>query len=148
MSNASDIPIEEQRARLESRANAIRSRLYRTMDALDTRRHQVTEVAHTAKKLAMPLAGAVLGFAVIAAGTAYAIGAAVERRREKSVGYRISRALMPLEQPQRPAFWSEAVRKVSIAALGIAATHLLKKGAVYLENHEKIGAGAPRQLTK
>ena len=146
MSSAPDktISIEEQRARLESRANAIRNRLFRTMDALDTRRHQVTELGHQAKKLAKPLAAGVLGLAVIAAGTAWAIGAAMERRRQKDLGYRFTRALAPL-QPQRPSFWSEAVRRVAMAGLGIAATHLLKKGAAYLDKHEPI---TPRQLTK
>lgn len=148
MSNGT-LTIEEQRARLEARANAIRSRLFRTIDALDTRRHQVTELGQHAKQLAVPLAVGVVGLAVVGAGMAWAIGAAVERRRERSSAYRISRALAPLRQqlPERPTFWGEAARKIGMAAVGIAATHLLKRGVDYLEAHQAQTRAVP-QLTK
>ncbi|MDB4945134.1 MAG: hypothetical protein JWP97_4668 [Labilithrix sp.] len=129
------VSIDDQRARLETRANAIRSRLFRTMDALDNRRHQVTEVAQQAKKLAVPVAISVLGVAVLAAATAYALGAAMERRREKSISYRLGRALGPAlnPPPARPSFWGEAARKIGMTALSLAATHLMKEGAKRLE---------------
>ena len=46
------LSLDEQRSRLERRANVIRSRLLRTIDALDNRRHQVQEIGHHAKRLA------------------------------------------------------------------------------------------------
>ena len=41
--------LEVRRARIERKANVIRSRLLRTLDALDTRRHQVTETCRAAR---------------------------------------------------------------------------------------------------
>ena len=38
-----ELSVTQRRARLERRANVIRSRLLRTIDALDHRRHQVAE---------------------------------------------------------------------------------------------------------
>ena len=124
------LALDEQRARLERRANVIRSRLLRTIDALDTRRHQVEELGHHAKRLAKPMAASVIGIAIIAAGTAFAIRAVVERRRERSFGYRLSKALAPLRTPARPPFWKEALRKVTLSALGMLAAEAAKRGAI------------------
>ena len=121
--------LQGQRSRLERRANVIRSRLLRTIDALDARRHQVTEIGHHAKRLAIPVAASLVGIAVVAAGTTFAIRALVERSREKSFGYRLAKALAPLRRERRPPFWQEALRKVALTALGIAAGELVKRGA-------------------
>jgi hypothetical protein len=123
------LSLDEQRSRLERRANVIRSRLLRTIDALDNRRHQVQEIGHHAKRLAAPAFASVLGMLALAAGTTVAIRVLVERRRERSFTYRLSKALAPLRQPTRPPFWQEALRKVALAAVGVIAAELMRRGA-------------------
>jgi hypothetical protein len=123
------LAIEEQRSRLERRANVIRSRLLRTIDALDTRRHQVTEIGHRAKRLAVPVIATVIGVAVLAAGATFAIRAQFELRRERRFGYRLAKSLAPLRRKERPPFWQEALRKVTLATLGVIASALVKRGA-------------------
>ena len=123
------LSLDEQRSRLERRANVIRSRLLRTIDALDNRRHQVQELGHHAKRLAMPVGAAFVGVVVLTAGATFGIRALIRRRREQNFGYRLSMALAPLRQPKRPPFWQEALRKVALTALGIVASELAKRGA-------------------
>jgi hypothetical protein len=122
------LSLEEQRSRLERRANVIRSRLLRTIDALDNRRHQVQELGHHAKRLAAPAVASIIGIAVVAAGTTFAIRALVERRRERAVGYRMAKALAPLRAPVRPPLWQEALRKLALAVIGIVGSELAKRG--------------------
>jgi hypothetical protein len=139
------LALEEQRSRLERRADVIRSRLLRTIDALDNRRHQVTELGHHAKRMAVPLAASVVGVAIVAAGTTFAIRALVERRRERSFGYRLAKAIAPFRQPPRRPFWQEALRKVTLTALGVIASELVKHGAhgVLQGNVEPLQLGPP-----
>jgi hypothetical protein len=126
---AKALSLDEQRSRLERRANVIRSRLLRTIDALDNRRHQVQEIGHHAKRLAVPIAGSVVGAAVVAAGTVFAIRALFERRRERHFSYRLAKAIAPFRAETKPPFWQEALRKVTLTALGILATELAKRGS-------------------
>jgi hypothetical protein len=122
------LSIEEHRSRLERRANVIRSRLLRTIDALDHRRHQVQELGHHAKRLALPVGAAVVGAAVLTVGVAFAVRALVHRRRERRLGYRVSQALAPLRQERRLPFWQEALRRVVLTAAGILASELTRRG--------------------
>jgi hypothetical protein len=135
------LSLDEQRSRLERRANVIRSRLLRTIDALDNRRHQVQEIGHHAKRLAMPVGAAFAGIVIATAATTFGVRALVRRRRERSFGYRLSQALAPLRREQRPPFWQEALRKVALTALGILASELTKRGA-----HGLIVGRGPRAL--
>ncbi len=135
--------LEVQRARIERKANVIRSRLLRTLDALDTRRHQVTEIGQQAKRLALPLGSALLGAIVLAAGTTIAIRAIVENRRAQSFTYRLSKELAPLRREVRPPFWQEAARKVAMAALSMAAAHLVKRGIMHLTAERPLALPAP-----
>ncbi len=139
------IALEEQRARLERRANVIRSRLLRTIDELDDRRHQVQELGHHAKRLAIPAAFSVVGVALVAAGTAFAVRALVERRRSKDFGYRLAKALAPFREARRPPLWKDALRKVTLAMLGVVATELAKRGAHALLANQApaLDAGSP-----
>lgn len=123
------LSLDEQRSRLERRANVIRSRLLRTIDALDTRRHQVQEIGHHAKRLAVPVAGSLIGAAVIAAGTVFAIKALVERRRERDFSYRLAKAIQPFRAEVKPPFWADALRKLALTALTILATEAAKRGS-------------------
>ena len=108
---ALSLELEEQRSRLERRANVIRSRLLRTIDALDSRRHQVQEIGHHVKRLAMPVGAAFVGVVLLTAGAAFGVGALIRRRLERRLGYRVSKALAPLRQEKRPPFWREALRR-------------------------------------
>jgi len=135
------LSLDERRSRLESRANVIRSRLLETLDALDRRRHQVQEISHHAKRLAMPIGAAFIGIVVLAAGTTLAIRGLVRRRLERRLGYRVSQALAPLRREVRPPLWREALRKVVLTALGILASELTKRGA-----HALLVGRAPRAL--
>jgi len=123
------LSLDEQRSRLERRANVIRSRLLRTIDALDNRRHQVQEIEHHTKRLTAPMSTTAIGMVVLAAGTTIAIRALIEHRRERHFGYRLSKALAPLRREQKPPFWQEALRKVALTAIGILASELSKRGA-------------------
>lgn len=143
------LSLDEQRSRLERRANVIRSRLLRTIDALDNRRHQVQEIGHHAKRLAAPVGASLIGFVALGLGTTFAIRALVERRRERSFTYRLSKALAPLRQPARPPFWQDALRKVALAAIGIVATELVKRGAQgVLADRGPIGLLPPAQAAQ
>jgi hypothetical protein len=124
-----ELSLGEQRSRLERRANVIRSRLLRTIDALDNRRHQVQEIGHHAKRLAAPVGASLIGMVAIGVGTTLAIRALLERRRERSFTYRFSQALAPLRQVRRPPFWQDALRKVALTAIGVIASELVKRGA-------------------
>ena len=123
-----DLTLDEQRSRLERKANDIRSRLLRTIDALDKRRHHVQEISHQAKRLALPVGAAFVGILLLSAGTVLVVRSLVHSRRERRLGYRISRVLEPLRVQKRPSFWSEALRKVSLAALAVVASELAKRG--------------------
>jgi hypothetical protein len=129
MSTQKTLSLAEQRSRLERRANVIRSRLLRTIDALDNRRHQVQEIGHHAKRLAVPAVAGVLGVAVLATGTVFAIRALVERRRERRFSYRVNKALAPFRREEKPPFWQDALRKLLLTGLGVLASELAKRGA-------------------
>jgi hypothetical protein len=139
---ALSLSIEEQRSRLERRANVIRSRLVHTIDALDSRRHQVQELGHHAKRLVVPALAALLGVAAIAVGTSFAIRALIKQRRERAFGYRMSTALARFRTPTRPPFWKEALRKVTLAALVVVANELAKRGVhVLIARREPLALG-------
>lgn len=130
--SAKSVSLDQQRERLERRANVIRSRLLRTIDALDDRRHQVQELGHHAKRLATPLAATVAGAAILALGTTFAIRAMVRKRRNRSLSYRVSEALAPLRAQVKPPLWQDALRKVTLTLVGLLAAELAKRGAVKL----------------
>jgi hypothetical protein len=128
------LSLDEQRARLERRANVIRSRLLRTIDALDNRRHQVQEIGHHAKRLATPLAVTAAAVAAVAFGSAFLIRALVVRRRERHFGYRLRQAIAPFRTEARLPLWQEALRKVTLTFVGIVAAELAKRGALAVAN--------------
>jgi hypothetical protein len=122
-------PLDERRSSLERRANAVRARLLRTIDALDGRRHQVQEIGHHAKRIAAPLLGTLLGAAVLAAGSVLAIRALARRRREREVSVRIAKFMEPFRIARPLPFWQGAARKLSLTVLTILASELAKRSA-------------------
>ena len=130
------LALAERRSRLETRADLIRTRLLRTIDVLDDRRHHVQEIAHRAKRLAMPAAVSVLGALAIAAGTTFAIRALVVRRRQLRFGYRLASALAPFRVPPRRSFWQEALRTAGLAVVSVVARGIAIRGARLLRESQ------------
>lgn len=112
MSPTDDDPMD----RLERRANVVRSRLLRTIDALDERRHQVAEIGSKAKRV-VPIAGLVaLGIAGLAAGSIIALRAYLRGRKAR-------RTFIPrLRIEKKPSMLLQLLQKVVLtAATAIAA---------------------------
>lgn len=123
------LSVTERRGRLERRANVIRSRLLRTIDALDHRRHQVAEVTHHAKRVAKPAAIVVVGFVVGCAAIGLGIRALVRSRREKHLSYRLSHMLERFQVQKRPSILEDVVRKLAVSVTTIVAAELAKRTA-------------------
>lgn len=119
--------IEEHRSRLERRANVIRSRLLRTIDALDTRRHQVAELGQHAKRLAVPVAATVVAVALAAFGTAFVVTRYLKHRRERTLGFRVTQALARVRQEPRPSIFEDVLRKLAITVVSIVASEFTKR---------------------
>lgn len=121
----------EDRERLERRANAIRARLMRTIDALDLRRHQVSEIGYYAKRVAKPVVLTFVGIAVVSAGATYGVVSAVRKRRRNRWDRRLGRTLAPvarqLRGERKPSVAAEILRKGALAAASVLATHLAKR---------------------
>jgi hypothetical protein len=138
------IDLDEQRSRLERRGNVIRARLIRAIDALDKRRHHVEEIGHDAKRVAMPVAGALFGVVILAAGTTFAVRVLAQRRREQSFRFRLTRlAAAPFRVEPQPSFWRQALRKVALAVIEMAAAELATRGTRGLLASGERGEAAP-----
>lgn len=101
----------DTRRRLERRAEVVKSRLLRHIDALDERRHQVTDLGHKAKEVGQRLAGVVAGGALLVGGV---IGLAVwglRARKNRRLENRVAKAFAPLRRATQPSLLSEAVRR-------------------------------------
>lgn len=128
ITKTSTTSLEEHRSRLERRANVIRSRLLRTIDALDTRRHQVTALSQHAKRLAVPVVATVAGVAVVAFAGAFALTRYLKHRRERRLSYRASQLLARFQpQERRPPIWEDALRRLTITLVSIVATEFGKR---------------------
>jgi len=104
---------EEARELLERRANVARSRLLRTVDELDERRHRLTENVSAFErnvKHYAPLVGA-----VAAAITGFAAVVFIVRRRRRPEGV-LARARLLLAPPPESSAVGDALKK---AAVGI-----------------------------
>ncbi|HEY8077883.1 MAG TPA: hypothetical protein VIF62_27345 [Labilithrix sp.] len=121
--------LTEHREILERKANVVRSRLLRTIDALDTRRHQVKEISEHMKRIAVPATAIVAGIAAITAIGAFTVVKLVRSRRERHLSYRFGEWLSARTAPKRPSILEDAVRKVVVSVLGIVATEAAKRVA-------------------
>jgi hypothetical protein len=118
---------ESTRQMLERRANIVRSRLLRTVDALDSRRHQVENIGDQAKKLAMPVAATFLGVAVVAFGTVMGIRSVFKRRHERLLSVRIGHALDRWRAPKRQSVFEEVSRKALATVVTMVATEVARR---------------------
>jgi hypothetical protein len=123
------LSLEERRASLERKAEVIRSRLLRHVDALDTRRHQIMGAAQRARAMAPGLLSAIVAAgALLGAGVAL-VGWAVRARRGRLLSSRIAGALAPFRAPARPPLRAELGRTLLITVVTVAATELARRGA-------------------
>lgn len=116
--------VEAHMRLLERRADVVRSRLIRTIDALDTRRHQVTEMGAHAKKLAIPVAASVLGVAVVALGATFGLKALIRSRRERSLEWKVKNLFGRFRVEKKPPYWQQLLQKAGMTLVTMAATEL------------------------
>jgi hypothetical protein len=114
--------IDKHMKALERRANVVRSRLLRTVDALDVRRHQVTEVGVRAKHAAPRIGGVVLGVAAASIGLVLGIHHWVQVRRERVLGYRVKRLLAQFRVERQPSFTAQLVQRLTFTIVTMVAT--------------------------
>ncbi len=124
-----ELSIEERRSRLERKAEVIRSRLFRHVDALDARRHQVTEVGRRAKETIPAAIGVVLASGALLGVGIGLITWAVRSRKKHLLSYRISKAIEPFRVEKRPSMFAEVGRKLLVTAVTIVASELTKRAA-------------------
>jgi hypothetical protein len=115
---------------LERRANVVRSRLLRAVDALDTRRHQVTEVGVQAKEAAPKIGLSVVGIAVLSAGTVLGLRAWLRSRRERQLAYRLNRFIGSFRVEKKPSFAVEALQRIVTTALTVLVTEATRRALV------------------
>lgn len=122
-----ELSTEEQRKRLERRANVVRSRLLRAVDALDTRRHQVTEIGVQAKEAAPRIGLSVLGIVALSAGSILGLRAYLKSRRERLFSYRVKRLLGTFRVEKKPSFFAEAFQKIAVTAITVVVTEATRR---------------------
>ena len=137
--------LAERRERLERKANVIRSRIMRRVDALDTRRHQVTAIAKQGQRFAIPAAVALVGGAVIAAGLFFGAKRLLARKPEKTLGTQLRTLLAAWSPPpKRPSILDEAVRRLVLTSVTIVTTEVARRSVMNLVDGRSI---AGRRLT-
>jgi hypothetical protein len=133
--------IADRMEMLERRANAVRSRLFRAVDALDERRHQVARISSSARKVAVPALLSALGVAVLLGAGVVSLGMAIRTRRRARLSARmgsIFRGLVPVRQA---SFGRRALDKIGMSLLTFAVTQIAKRASSDLLRPE------PRRLT-
>jgi hypothetical protein len=129
MSNAQSA--DDRMESLDRRAKVARSRLMRTLDALDTRRHQVVEIGETAKKLAMPAALTVIGAAALLGIGVFAFSLGFRSRHRRSLGYRmtksVAKVIRDLEIIPQPSFGRRALERTALALISVATAEVARR---------------------
>jgi len=119
--------VEEHMKLLERRANVVRSRLMRAVDALDVRRHQVTETVVDVKEAA-PKIGLSAAFAVAAvAGAILGMRAFVRSRRDRLLTHRIKRVVGGFRVQPKPSLVSQIFEKAILTFVTMAATEVSRR---------------------
>jgi len=124
MSGAGDVN-GERRSQLEQRAEAVRARLERRLDALDERRDQVVALAKTVAR--PPVSIALLGAAAVV-GTAVVVYQF--KKKHPSRGKRLGAALLGVPAKKPEGFFARALKQ---AALSLVATLVHRVGTQALD---------------
>lgn len=112
---------------IERRANVVRSRLLRAVDALDERRHQVERIARETKEMAVPAVLSIAAIGALFGASVFAFSAAVRRRRRLSIGTRVAEILEDFDVARRPSFARRAGEKVVLTLVGVVATEVARR---------------------
>ena len=112
---------------LERRANVVRSRLLRTIDALDTRRHQVTEVGAQAKEIAPKAAMLLLGIAAVSACVVLGIRHYVRSPKERFLSYRVEQFLRQFRVEKPPSFAVQVAQRLTFTVVTMVATETSRR---------------------
>lgn len=121
---------EEIRARaerLERRAQIVRSRLLRAVDALDERRHQVQALTKTAKSMALPALGGAAVVLTLFGLSAACFSAAIRRRRVLTLGDRAAEFVRKADLAPRPSFARRVGEKLALSLVSYAAGELAQR---------------------
>jgi hypothetical protein len=127
--NGGQASVEDRMTLLKRRANLIRARLLRAVDALDERGQQVKRIGARAKEVAKPAAWELAGIAVLfgASILAFSIAVKARRRRALSLPDRVSSALQRREQ--RPSLVVRILERSAMALASFVMTELAKRAS-------------------
>jgi hypothetical protein len=140
MSDTGDVMNGERRAQLEQRAEAVRARLERRLDALDERRDHLVELAQRATR--PPIS-------VVLIGAATLVGAAVvvhQIRKRPSRGQRLSATMLGLSAPKPEGFLVKAFKRAALSFVAVLVQRVSTRGLDRLlpETHRAELPEAPR----
>jgi hypothetical protein len=128
-----ELSLEERRSRLERRAEVIRSRLFRHVDALDARRHKVTDqvedVSRRAKQVVPAAIGVVVASGILVGAGISLISWAFRARKKQLLSYRIAQAIEPFRAERRPSVLGEVGRKVLVSLVTVFASQFARIAA-------------------
>ena len=125
--NKPQLSVDERISRLERRARVIRSRLLRTVDALDARRHQVTDVVEAAKHEAPRIGLSILGLVAAAAGSVLGLRAFLKSRKERLLAFRVKRLVSQFRVERKPPFAVVLLQKVTVTVVTVVATEAARR---------------------
>lgn len=127
------VSTHERMARLEDKADLLRARFARALDALDTRRHQVAAVGKQAKAMAKPAMMTLLGLGALVGLGVLAVGAAWRAKRHRKLSNRISdgvaHAIQRVDAARTPSLARQTFERLILTVVTFAATELAKRAA-------------------
>ena len=119
--------VEEHMKLLARRANVVRSRLLRAVDALDTRRHQVVEAGVHAKETASKVGYVLLGIGAVAAASVLALRSYLIRRRDRVLANRAKRFFGAFRVEKKPSFAVRTLERIVTTGLTVLATEATRR---------------------
>jgi hypothetical protein len=120
---------EERRDLLERRANAVRSRLFLAIDALDARRHRVEELGVRAKKAAVPMLLSVAGVVVLVGAVGVGAGWYLVSRRRRRLSERFRDSIRSLDLVRPPSLGRRLVERVALTIASVVVSAIAKRAA-------------------
>lgn len=126
MSDTGEVMNGERRSQLERRAEAVRARLERRLDALDERRDHLVELAKRATRPPV---------SVVLLGAASVVGAAVvvhQIRKRPSRGQRLGAALFGVPARKPEGFLAKAFKRAALAFVATLVQRVSTRGLDHL----------------
>jgi hypothetical protein len=129
-----ETPARQRLEQLELKAKLIRERLLRVVDAIETRRHRISDAGHRAleagqhaKQLAKPVAVSVLAIALLLGLAVLAAIDTVRARRRLSLPNRVSHAIQRLDLVRQPSLARRIFERFTLAVVTFVTTELTKR---------------------